>query len=56
MDINHAAAATFLFRILLFLMPALYGSLSYLFIWSPMSACRKQKASTADQEHEHLAA
>lgn len=45
MSINHAAAATFLFRILLFLLPALYGSLSYLFIWTPMSQARNDGKS-----------
>ena len=34
--LNEAAAATFLFRFLLFLLPALYGSLCYLFLWAPL--------------------
>ncbi len=34
MDVNEAAAATFLFRFLLFLVPAFYGGLCYLFAWS----------------------
>lgn len=41
MDVNHAAAATFLFRILIYLLPALYGGLFYLFVWAPMSAKRQ---------------
>lgn len=41
MDINHAAASTFLFRILIYLLPALVGGLSYLFVWTPMSAKRR---------------
>lgn len=35
MNPNEAAAATFLFRFLLFLVPAIYGSLCYLFVWIP---------------------
>lgn len=41
MDVNHAAAATFLFRILIYLIPALYGGLFYLFVWTPLSAARQ---------------
>ena len=35
MGLNQAAAATFLFRFLLFVVPALYGSLVYYFLWAP---------------------
>jgi uncharacterized protein (TIRG00374 family) len=38
MGVNGAAAGTFLFRFLLFLLPALYGSLCYLFGWIPATA------------------
>ena len=36
LTLNQAAAATFLFRGTIYLAPALYGLLSYLFLWIPM--------------------
>lgn len=38
MNLNEAAAATFLFRFLLFIVPVIYGGLCYLFLWSPLTA------------------
>jgi uncharacterized protein (TIRG00374 family) len=38
MGTNEAAAATFLFRFLLFLVPAVYGTICYLFLWKPMTS------------------
>ena len=49
MDVNEAAAATFLFRFLLFLVPALYGGLCYLFIWTRL---KPPEASLATQKRE----
>lgn len=41
LDINQAAAATFLFRFLLFLLPAIYGSLCYVTLWMPLTGRRE---------------
>jgi hypothetical protein len=38
LTLNQAAAATFLFRGVLYLAPAIYGLLSYLALWVPMAA------------------
>ena len=46
-DLNEAAAATFLFRFLLFLLPAFYGCLCYLLLWVRMTAEESTVESSA---------
>lgn len=44
LTLNQAAAGTFLFRGILYLAPAIYGVLSYLFLWVPMTATSQRKS------------
>ena len=44
LTLNQAAAATFLFRGIMYLAPAIYGLLSYLFLWVPMTAKSREES------------